>query len=383
MTVATCTGNCNAGYDGSGNGHTDANCAGICGTGKWSTGLTVCQDCPAATYGATSGLATSTCTGNCADGKDGSGGPHTSVNCGNDCAAGKYSESGDVQCTDCPAGKYGTGGSTAATCTGACPLGQYQDQTGQTSCKICGAGSITGKTGTGATSCTLCTTNNTYSATSNLATCTQCADGEYQDQTGQISCKDCGAGSVGAGLGAGCSPCLTASGALYTDTAGTTSTQGCSICDPGSLLGAQSVTVGEATVNVGTSCTECQDDNYSNDPFDTTCTACAFGKVAQCAGGCTASGQCSFRSHMYGYVEVPDATNTDCTSNCQCEDKCVSWRGDLKDGFTIAERTSEAITVLDDSDANNNVIPPVPAGVDKPLCDMLKKGGRLIKQQGC
>ena len=129
-------------------------------------------------------------------------------------------------------------------------------------------------------------------------------------------------------------------------------------------------------MNVGTSCTECQDDHYSNDPFDQKCTACPTGKVAQCTAGCTASSDCSFRSHMYGYVKVPVASNPGlpgCTSGCTCEDKCISWRGDLKDGFTIADRTNEAITVLDDS-AN---------GADKTLCDLLKKGGRLIKQQGC
>ena len=66
-----------------------------------------------------------------------------------------------------------------------CAAGQYQDQTGQSSCKSCEAGQ---EAAADALSCVDCEAG-TYS--DDGTSCKQCADGSYQDQATQSSCKTC------------------------------------------------------------------------------------------------------------------------------------------------------------------------------------------------
>lgn len=60
-----------------------------------------------------------------------------------DCPAGTYSAAGASACTTCPIGHYcpADGSKSMAYKAMACPDGQYQDEPGQTSCKECTAGS--------------------------------------------------------------------------------------------------------------------------------------------------------------------------------------------------------------------------------------------------
>jgi hypothetical protein len=106
----------------------------------------------------------------------------------------------------CPAGSY-CPGKTSVVCNSSnqatvhtttfglesCAKGTYQNATGQSSCKDCGAGKKTGVSGTGATTCSDCDVG-TYSSGTANTTCTPCAAGYHQDATGKSSCKPCNNG---------------------------------------------------------------------------------------------------------------------------------------------------------------------------------------------
>ncbi|XP_063675686.1 uncharacterized protein LOC134812275 isoform X1 [Bolinopsis microptera] len=65
-----------------------------------------------------------------------------------------------------------------------CPAGDYQDLTGQTSCKTCDSGHISAE---GSSKCTACSVGEKEVNND----CQKCPAGDYQDLTGQTSCKTC------------------------------------------------------------------------------------------------------------------------------------------------------------------------------------------------
>jgi hypothetical protein len=75
-----------------------------------------------------------------------------------------------------------------------CPTGQYQDATGQASCKDCAAGSYVTS---GATTCTACVAGKASNKGNVVgeANCQACIGGKFQNLAGQTSCKDCGKGN--------------------------------------------------------------------------------------------------------------------------------------------------------------------------------------------
>lgn len=84
------------------------------------------------------------------------------------CNVGNFYSSTLSSCQPC---WLGSNSSTVGVNCSSCPLGYYQDQLGQTTCKICGQGLIS--TTTGATACTAC------------------PSGTYQCNTGQGFCSIC------------------------------------------------------------------------------------------------------------------------------------------------------------------------------------------------
>ena len=76
------------------------------------------------------------------------------------CEEGTYRDETVTECTTCPVGHYCKGGQKTA-----CPAGQYNDQTGQSSCKKCPGGTYNDKTGQ--TQCTECPDINTHKAMKN------------------------------------------------------------------------------------------------------------------------------------------------------------------------------------------------------------------------
>ena len=267
------------------------------------------------------------------------------------CSSSTYAPSGAITCTSCAAVTVASGTCSACTtavasgCTAvACDANKFD--TDNNAANGCEAGCAAVTDGT----CSACTT----AVASGCTSISSCATNKFDTNGNATDGCEAGCPTVASGTCDTCSDATTCTGVTCSankfDTNGD-ATDGCE-------AGCAAVT-------------------------DGTCSAC----TTAVASGCTAvtcsrgfipgvnlidgSAVCIPRSHMYGYVDVPVASTPLCTSGCTCQPKCVSWRGNLKDGFTIAERTSQGISVLLDG------------GVDKPLCDLLKKGGRLIKQQGC
>lgn len=171
------------------------------------------------------------------------------------CTAGTYRT--DAGCVNAPVGTYvDQDGATQAT---PCPVGEYQDQTGQTSCKEAPAG--------------------TYVDIVGAAQATPCAQGTYQSQTGQTSCvpaeagryvdvegatqsTPCSAGTYQPGTGA--EACLKAPAGSFVSNIGSLSYEPCS-------AGTFSATTGSAA------CDDAPVGTFVANPGQTQATECAVG----------------------------------------------------------------------------------------------------------
>jgi hypothetical protein len=134
-----------------------------------------CALCPAGTYGLRPGQASQAAACSpCPAGTFGSVPGLVSVLCSGLCAAGAFSGSGSVTCTQCPAGTTSIPG--ALGCIPAvCPPGQGPSGTTTSACIPCAAGQFS----TGTAACAPCPAN-TFSGPE-ASTCTACPDGEVSD----------------------------------------------------------------------------------------------------------------------------------------------------------------------------------------------------------
>ena len=94
----------------------------------------------------------------------------------------RKSETSPSQCTQCEVGTFGTDG----TCT-SCPVGQFQDQIGQSSCNDCPVGQ--------------------YQDTVGASGCSSCVEGKFQDTVGGASCNNCVAGTDSLPWASNCFKC--------------------------------------------------------------------------------------------------------------------------------------------------------------------------------
>lgn len=146
-----------------------------------------------------------------------------------------------------------------------CNTGYYQDETKQTTCKICPAGKFSG-TGDANIECKLCGWA-TYN-TAGSKNCTYCIGGKYKNGTaGDIPCTDCVAGKYTLD-----SPIVD----LSDPSDPPQGYGGCDICDPGKISG------------VGASvCTQC-DPGYYADDTHIGCKMCGIDRVPNAdQSGCT------------------------------------------------------------------------------------------------
>lgn len=294
-----------------------------------------------------------------------------------DCPAGTFQPSyysnylpQPSQCDNCPVGKYS--GIKAASCTN-CNFNTYQDQTGQTGCKNCPAGTET--ITTGLTSCYYCTVG-TYGPGDGLG-CWGCPAGKYQQATGQTFCHACPTGKVSGNLGAGscynCNPGFypvdsnynaVSSGAVACAScaAGKTSTPGTTVCyncaggyySPGgsdcigcaagkySSVGASicsACSAGSYSSAAGSSsCTSCPRGTYSSIAGATSCTSCSAGKYSSAVGAASAT-TCTNCS-AGNYSSVAGATNSSwCTV-------CAPGKYASAPGSTVCTNCREACTPL-------------------------------------
>jgi hypothetical protein len=194
LSVATCSGDCFAGYA-CAIGSTSGTQA-LCAPGTFSAaGAGSCSPCSPGFYGNLGGQTAGTCVAACPAGTFGTGGSSTPACSGNctagyacpagstsatqsNCTAGSYSLAGASTCTPCPGGTFGaTATLSSAACSGNC-TGGYACVAGSTSATaaLCPAGKYSLP---GSASCTDCPPG-TYGATAGLsvATCSgQCAQG--------------------------------------------------------------------------------------------------------------------------------------------------------------------------------------------------------------
>eukprot|EP00948_MAST-09A_sp_MAST-9A-sp1_P001445 g1445.t1 len=274
-TASTFCERCPAGRYGDALNRTSVDDCKQCEAGKWSlSGLTTCYDCPVGKrVTGNIGFDNSDCDGDCGSGryrdstsstcKACEAGRYSSENatgacksceagyvnlnegqtsCTTKCSAGKYSLTGASFCLNCPAGRsskqIGLNSSDYCTPVSAgkyanatgnakdCQAGQYQDEEGQTFCKLCPAGYYNGQHGQsecttpcpagkysleGASFCQNCpagrSSNQVGLDSSNACipvpigkyansdgNQTSCPPGQYQDEEGQTFCKLCPAG---------------------------------------------------------------------------------------------------------------------------------------------------------------------------------------------
>ena len=193
-----------------------------CPYGKYSDqqGLSDCKLCSAgrfldlangvkATCGQNENTENARCCELCAPGKYSDVGATTCTNCPtgkvqsasgafacNDCDPGTYMGSqGQFQnsngesnvCNFCPAGKYSGAGATACT---NCNNGEYQNEVYKQSCKTCGTGTFSSPSGY-STECTTCDPGR-YADVSGLGSCKHCPDGEITNGWhGHVQCRKC------------------------------------------------------------------------------------------------------------------------------------------------------------------------------------------------
>ena len=236
----------------------------LCLPGQYSNDGITCQNCPANTYNPYYGLggligATTTCYP-CGPGQTSVAGsatcacpqasctcpagqyrsdPNTCLPCPQGTSTSAANNSGISACTPCAVGYYADGNGCIA-----CPAGQYQDQTGQASCKLCpaGSGGALASAQTSSSVCTLCLAG--YASA--LGTpCTACGPGTYSPSSGSASCSQCTNGATSTGTtNTSCPVCnsgyITCSGTCFpnSQTASATSISGGNtyINNPGTIL---------------------------------------------------------------------------------------------------------------------------------------------------
>ena len=185
--------NCQAGNYQASTGKTTCE---VCEKGKYQDedGKTTCDPCANGKHQASTGK--TTCD-SCAVGKEGkgsTGAQSESDGCTN-CQAGTYqAQTGQTMCDPCAIGKYQD--EDGKTTCDPCANGKHQASTGQSSCTSCDAGKK-GKGSTGAVSetagCEACAKGKSQASTGQTS-CAGCVTGEYQDDTGQQTCKTLGDG---------------------------------------------------------------------------------------------------------------------------------------------------------------------------------------------
>ena len=156
--------------------------------GAGTVGVSECLDCPYGKYCATANLAAP--TGDCTTGYFCANGQTSAT--ATACAAGYFCGTGSIQQTPCPAGYFKT--TTTATTCDACTTGNYclysstAGTPAQTTCPAgsqCNAGTLDRSV--------LCAAGN-YQDTTGQTTCKACTGGNFCDRTGMIAQTQCPAG---------------------------------------------------------------------------------------------------------------------------------------------------------------------------------------------
>jgi hypothetical protein len=174
----------------------------------------------------------------------------------------------DRSCATCATGKF-SDSNNAVACK-ACDDGQFQDHTGQSTCRmhtVCAAGSrmeLAPSTTTDR-ACEACLAGQ-VSTSENAKRCDNCTKGRYQPSPEQIACTGCARGRVGT-------------------TIGSLSSTTCAECPAGQVnpstgkVACQACAIGKVQDHTGqVSCVDCPGGRYQNLPRETQCNECPNGK---------------------------------------------------------------------------------------------------------
>ena len=187
-------------------GATDENACTDCAAGTTYSGAgadecTACTTCAAGSYQTTECVPdTNTVCTPCPEGRFCTGGTNNQ-----ECPAGKWSAASAHQCTECLAGKFSAtlGAIDESTCT-ECPAGKFSATLGaidESTCIDCPAGEESeqgasactecpdGKVSGGGEVCTACAPGKFEEYNNKL--CETCPEGSYQDQSGKQTCIPC------------------------------------------------------------------------------------------------------------------------------------------------------------------------------------------------
>jgi hypothetical protein len=146
------------------------------------------------------------------------------------CPIGFYQEqTGQAKCLQCKLGMYSS--KTGQASCSKCPKGYSssdQSDGGKTSCSICSGGSYAAETGQ--SSCSLCPVGkaNKNKGSTDPSACTQCAAGTFSSQEGVAVCSECGAGTISTAAGNNeCQACPTG---FFVEKSQQTSCNACQSC---------------------------------------------------------------------------------------------------------------------------------------------------------
>ena len=237
----------------------------LCGAGEYqdAPGTTSCKPCEPETYSVVTNTTAgaSVCTA---------------------CPAGRTQPSpGQASCNLCAPGKF-----TATTGCEDCPLGHYQDQSGQNSCLPCPTGTY--GPDTAMLTCLPCGVGS-FTNDTGRTECDKCAAGEYQDVPSSTTCKPCAAGTVTAAVGqAVCGHCP--AGRYDANPSGSARTA-CTSCEAGKFQTDVGTTacldcgLGYFSANVGqVDCIECPQGKYTSSYGTVECTNCELGRYSDVIG---------------------------------------------------------------------------------------------------
>ena len=154
------------------------------------------------------------------------------------CGNGKYSlgptsvsAKGAESCIECPEGQHMPAAGIFTECQ-PCDAGFYQDQTGQTQCKACETGKISGQpdpenVSTFPKICTSCPAGSFDSGMHDR--CSVCPRGYAQIQNGEANCDECSAGKFSER--GGLTVCQSCDKGKYNPTQGARTKDSCKLCD--------------------------------------------------------------------------------------------------------------------------------------------------------
>ena len=298
-----------------------------------SAGASTCTACPAGEYSASS----QTACQNCAAGKSSSLSGQIAESTCTTCSDGKWSLAGDSTCTNCPVGKDGQSGDCQY-----CLAGEYQDEEGKTSCKLCPSGKTSlqaplryyqssgppagpldakylskADCGHGGnyngyywtmnpSGCIMYqvsgdmspeirwnnaqTTKNCGSGfdyncrQTNIPTCTYCDAGKYTDAS--RICQNCDAGKYSA---AGASSCTNCAAGSVTNTLASSGASTCTACAAGkysanSQTACTDCDVGKYSAAGASTCTNCEEGKYQSGTGQSSCPYCPNGQYQDSTG---------------------------------------------------------------------------------------------------